>query len=156
MYVDPTIDKMAVTLEVVNALLQNQADAYKATFSILIQDVKEELKSVRNDISDLKASIQFTQCKFDEAKKKMDAIERKMLMHSDNLNAVNNHMDSTESELEYLENQSRRSNIRITGIAEDKDVESSWDDTEKIVVIKDKLNLSEEKKNLANRMALVP
>ena len=47
---------MAVTLEDVKAFLQNQADAYKATFSILIQDVKEGLKSVRNDISDLKAS----------------------------------------------------------------------------------------------------
>eukprot|EP00112_Aurelia_sp_Birch-Aquarium-sp1_P018135 Seg4289.1 transcript_id=Seg4289.1/GoldUCD/mRNA.D3Y31 product="hypothetical protein" protein_id=Seg4289.1/GoldUCD/D3Y31 len=121
---------MAVTLKVAKALLQNQADAYKATFSILIQD---ELKSVRNDINDLKASIQFTQSKFDEAEKKMDAIDRRVSMHSDNLNAVNNHMDSTESELEYLENQSRRSNIRITGIAEDKDVESSWDDAEKIV-----------------------
>ena len=137
---------MAVTLEIVKALLQNQADAYKVTFTILIQDVKEELKSVRNDINDLRASIQFTKCKFEEAEKKMDAIDRKVSMHSENLNAVNNHKDSTESELEYLENQSRRSNIRITGIAEDKDVESSWDDTEKIVkaVIKDELELSED------------
>ena len=137
---------MEVTLEVVRTLLQNQADAYKATFSILIHDVKEELKSVRNDISDLKASIQFTQCKFDEAEKKMDDIDRKVSMHQDNLNTVNNYMDSTEFELEYLENQSRRNNIRITGIAEDKDVESSWDDTEKIVkvVIKDKSKLSED------------
>ena len=52
---------------------------YKNTFNILVQDVKEELESVRNDINDLKTSIQFTQSKFDEAEKKLNAIDRKVL-----------------------------------------------------------------------------
>ena len=52
---------------------------YKNTFNILVQDVKEELESVRNDITDLKTSIQFTQSKFDEAEKKLNAVDRKVL-----------------------------------------------------------------------------
>ena len=87
-----------VTLDVVKALLDNQADAYKATFNILIQDVKDELKSVRNELNDLKSSLQFTQCKFE---KKIDAIDKKVSMHSNNLNDVNSYMDSTEGRLEW-------------------------------------------------------
>eukprot|EP00112_Aurelia_sp_Birch-Aquarium-sp1_P000679 Seg1064.17 transcript_id=Seg1064.17/GoldUCD/mRNA.D3Y31 product="hypothetical protein" protein_id=Seg1064.17/GoldUCD/D3Y31 len=43
-------------------------------------------------------------------------------------------------------NQNRRNNIRITGIPEDKDVEQTWDDTEKVVKqsIKDKLSINED------------
>ena len=59
--------------------------------------------------------------------------------------AISDHTDVTEAQIEYM-NQSRQSNIRITGVAEDKNVEKSWDDTEKVVkqVIKDKLNLQED------------
>ena len=139
-------DDKFVTLEVVKSLLQGQADAFKSTFSLLIQDIKEDLKTVKNDIIDLKVSVQFTQAKFDDIQKKFDSIEGRVLAHSDNLNAINDHTDATEAQLEYLENQSRRSNIRITGIAEDKKIEKSWDDTEKVVkhVIKDKLNFQED------------
>eukprot|EP00112_Aurelia_sp_Birch-Aquarium-sp1_P024466 Seg776.4 transcript_id=Seg776.4/GoldUCD/mRNA.D3Y31 product="LINE-1 type transposase domain-containing protein 1" pseudo=true protein_id=Seg776.4/GoldUCD/D3Y31 len=67
-------------------------------------------------------------------------------MHRDNLNEINDHADQVESQLEYLENQSRRSNVRIAGISEDKDTEKSWDDTEKVVkkIVKEKLNITED------------
>ncbi len=65
---------LVVTSDFVKALLENQADLYKATFKILIQDVKDEFKSVRNDLSGLKSSLQFTKGNWDEAEKKMDAL----------------------------------------------------------------------------------
>ena len=60
------------------------------------------------------------------------------------MNVVSDQLDSTESELEYLENQSCHNNIRITGIPGNKDVEASWSDTEVIIeeAIKDELILS--------------
>ena len=48
-----------VTMDVVKTLLQSQAEAFKASFVLLIQDVKDEMKSIRNDINDLKASLRF-------------------------------------------------------------------------------------------------
>ena len=42
-------------------------------------------------------------------------------------------LDYVEDQVEYIENQSRRNNIKIMGIDEDKRMEKSWDDTEKIV-----------------------
>ena len=51
-----------------------------------------------------------------------------------------------EDQNEYLENQSRRNNIKILGVHEDKDKENTWDDTEIIVkdLIKKKLNYEDE------------
>ena len=43
-----------------------EADAFRSTFTVLIQDIKEDLKTVKNDINDLKVSVQFTQAKFDD------------------------------------------------------------------------------------------
>eukprot|EP00112_Aurelia_sp_Birch-Aquarium-sp1_P008824 Seg1983.3 transcript_id=Seg1983.3/GoldUCD/mRNA.D3Y31 product="hypothetical protein" protein_id=Seg1983.3/GoldUCD/D3Y31 len=63
-----------------------------------------------------------------------DTVRRNQYQHAQrNLNEINDHADQVESQLEYLENQKRRSNVRITGISEDKDKEKSWDDTEKVV-----------------------
>lgn len=122
-----------VTLDVVKTLLQNQADAFKSSFSYLIQDVKDEIKSLRNDINDMKVSLQFSQAKLDEAEKSMSKIDHTVCAHGDNLNAMNEFVDSAEAQIEYLENQSRRCNIRITGLPEDRQQERSWDDTELVV-----------------------
>ena len=53
--------------------------------------------------------------------------------------------DRLEDQNEYLENQSRRNNIKI-GVDEGKDKEKTWDDTEIIVkdLIKKKLNYEDE------------
>ena len=91
-----------VEKEVLITHLETQAADYKATSTIFILDVKEVLRSVRNDMSNLKTSIQCTRRKFDEAEKKLNAIDSKVSMHSDTLNAVTDQIDSTEIELEYL------------------------------------------------------
>ena len=134
-----------VTLEVVKLLIQNQPDAFKSTFSMLIQDVKDELRAVKKEISDLKISLQFTQAQVDDDQKKANVMETKIALHSENLNMINNHADNVESQLEYIANQSRRNNIKILGIEEDKNVEKTWDDTEEVVIkaLKDKLHLEE-------------
>ena len=48
-----------------------------------------------------------------------------------------------ENKHEYLEDVSRRNNIKIVGLPEDQLKEKSWDDTEKLVkgVIKEKLKV---------------
>ena len=57
--------------------------------------------------------------------------------------------DDMESKHEYLENMSRRNNIKILGLLEHKLKEKSWDDTEELVkgVIKEKLKFDTEVKS---------
>ena len=88
------------------------------------------MKSIRKDVNDLKVSLQFSQGKLDEAEKKLDSIDLTVSTHKDNLNCMNDFADFTENQLEYLENQNRRCNIRIIGLSENQQVEKTWDDTD--------------------------
>jgi len=134
-----------VTLEIVNTLLQNQAESYRSSFQSMFADVKEEIRSIKKDMSDLKVSLQYTQSKFDDNEIELNEIELKVNRQQDDLRALNGHADGAEGQLVYLENQIWRSNIRIVGLQEDK-YEKSWDNTEQRVkqVIKDKLGLTED------------
>ncbi len=136
---------MAVTLEVVQALLKNQTEVFNSSLKLMLQDLKDDIKSIRKDITDLQVSLQFTQGKLDESNQKLEGFEATLSVHSDNLNDINQQTDEVDNQLEYLENQSRRNNIRIIGIPENTDVET-WDDTEKILKqsIKEKLKLDED------------
>ena len=60
---------------------------------------------------------------------------------------MNDGFEDLEWKQEYLENQSRRNNIKITGVQED-DTEKTWDNTEIIVkkMIRKKLGIQEDVK----------
>ena len=51
---------------------------------------------------------------------------------------MNDNFDAIEDKQDYLENQSRRNNIKIFGISENDD-EKTWEDTE--LVVKKVLNI---------------
>lgn len=83
-------------------------------------DVKTRLNICQKDASDLKASLEFSQKDFDElkpCKSKLDEIEA-------DVDDINNSIDDHIDKLEYLENQSRRNNIRRDGIIEVEENES--------------------------------
>ena len=55
-------------------------------------------------------------------------------------------MDYVEDQMEYMEDPSRRNNVKILGLREDKEKETSWEETEKIVknVIQNQLQIKED------------
>ena len=112
----------------------------------LIQDVKVKMKTIRNDVNDLKVSLQFSQAKLGETEKKLDSIDLTVSTHKDDLNCMNEFPDFTENQLECLGNQSRRCNVRIIGQSENKQLEETWDDIEQLVkeAIKEKVNLADD------------
>ncbi len=46
-------EKDYVTLDMVKTLLQNQADAFNSSFKLLIQDLKEDMKSIKKEIIEI-------------------------------------------------------------------------------------------------------
>ena len=96
---------MGVTLEVVQALLitKQKSSILQLNFCFKTQDVKEDIKSIRKDITDLQASLQFTQAKFEESNQEMEQIRITLSMHSENLNDINQQADQVDNQLEYLE-----------------------------------------------------
>ena len=50
-----------VTMNIVQSLLEVQANAPKASFRVLFDEQKEEIKTVRKDIVELQTSLSFSQ-----------------------------------------------------------------------------------------------
>ena len=106
-----------------------------------VADIETLLKMCQKDTSDLKASLEFSRKDIDElkaCKSKLDETEADI--DDINFNSIDYHVDK----LEYLENQSRRNNIRIDGIVEQEENES-WNTTAEKVkqVLTEKLNLAD-------------
>lgn len=135
-----------VSMNVIKSLLEVQANAFKASFRVLFDELKEEIKTVRKDIVELQTSLSFSQGQVDTSLSRLDGIDNRVRSHARNLNDVNISLDGIDSELEYMENQNRRNNVKIMGVPENKETEKSWDDTERVVkqLIKDKLDIQED------------
>ena len=129
-------ERMFKTLQ--NSLLNNVNSRLDAVVET-VADLKVRLEICQKDTREFKESLEFSQKDIDELKPctaKLADIETDI---DDIYAAVDHHVDK----LEYLENQSRRNNIRVDGIQEEEN--ESWDTTEEKVkqVLKDKLNLAD-------------
>ena len=93
-----------VTMNIVTSLLEVQANAFKASFRVLFDELKEEIKSVRKDIVELHTSLSFSQHQLDTSLSGLDRIGNKVRNHAHNLYDVNSSLDGINSELEYMEN----------------------------------------------------
>ena len=107
-----------ISLEVVKSLLEVQANAFKASFKMMFDSLKEEVVAVKKDVKDLTNSLQFTQGQFDEQTKKLDKVEDKLTSSAHNIEALDISVNTIDNNLEYIENQSRRNNLKIMGVEE--------------------------------------
>ena len=112
-------DNEFVTLNIVQSLLEVQANASIASFRVLFDELKDELKCVKKDILGLQQSLSFSQGQLDISMKHLDHVEMKLQDNDKFFRDTSDSLDAMDSELEYLENQSRWNNIRISGVPED-------------------------------------
>ena len=133
-----------VLMLVVQSFLDNQAKNFKTTIELISGDLKNEIKELRKKVSDLKISLQVTQAKHDEMVKKVDLLGKKTSINEQSVHRSFDHIEVMEDNVEYMENQNRRNNVKILGMIEDPNNEISWHDTEELVqnLIKDKLGTS--------------
>ena len=77
------------------------------------------------EVQDLRESVNFVAGKYDDTKSKVDAVELKIkaaFVQMEGLSTdMNDNFDAIEDKQDYLENQSRRNNIKIFGISENDD-----------------------------------
>ena len=130
--------------------------------------MKQELRTIGKDDEDLKVSLQFSQGEIQYLKKKLTDTELHAEQLEDRVKFIETNMEDTydlerrcdymENKHGYLENMSRRNDIKIVGLLEDKLKEKSWDDTEESVkgVIKENLKVDVEVKiERAHRVGIV-
>eukprot|EP00794_Sanderia_malayensis_P020799 gene20799-22839_t len=133
-----------VLMSVVQSLLDNQAKNFKTTIELMTGDLRNEIKELRKEVSDLKISLQFSQAKQEEMVRKVELLEKRTDANEQSVNQSFDYIEAMEDNVEYMENQNRRNNVKILGMKEDPDNEKSWDGTEELVknLIKDKLGSS--------------
>ena len=138
-----------VTMSILKDMMELQDKAYKFTVKTFTDEIKAEIKEIRKEVEDLKLSVKFVSANHDDFKTQLGKIDdeiRGVYRQVEGLNTnLNDGLEDMEWKHEYLENQSRRNNIKITGVVEDND-EKTWDDMEATVkkLIKEKLGINED------------
>ena len=140
-----------ITMEVLKEMLAMQKDSYQMSVKMLVEDIRQEVRDIRKEVQELSTSVSFLNAKYDDIKDDIGKIETRVnaafiqmeAMHKD----VNADFETIITKHDYLENQSRRNNIKIFGVPEDPD-EKTWNDTEFIVktVIKNELGIQDADK----------
>ena len=144
-----TVESQFITMPVLKEMLAMQKESYQSSLKLIMDSVKTEVKELRREVQEMKESVSFISGKYDDVKMKFDVTESKIkaaFIQIEGLNKdINENLDEIEVKQEYLENHSRRNNIKLLGVPEDDD-ENSWDDTELIVktLIKNKLGIQDE------------
>ena len=81
------------------------------------------MSSLRKEVIELKSSLTFSQGDIDQLKKKTNNLDKRLIEECKLIDECREDIDHLEDQNEYLKNQSRRNNIKILGVHEDKDNE---------------------------------
>lgn len=97
-----------------------QQDNFKSFVQIIMDGNAKRLDGVIRDVQELKTSLQFTQGIMDEMKAKKNDIDIKIWSFESSISKSKQELEDLFEKLDHIENQLRRSNLLIDGIAEEK------------------------------------
>lgn len=101
-------------------MLQQQQENFKSFIQIIMDGNTKRLDGVIRDVQELKTSLQFTQGIMEDMKKGYIDIDVKIKSFESSITKSKQEMDHLFNKLDFIDNQSRRSNLLIDGIAEEK------------------------------------
>ena len=113
-------------------LISTQERAFRQTVEMFATNMKEDINSIRKTVDDLKCSLNFSQRDIDDIKFKLYKAEEKVFNAEEAIFSTKRDIDELYDQQEYLENHSRRNNIKVLGIQESEGGET-WEESEKLV-----------------------
>ena len=122
-----------------------QLESFRCMVQVINNDIKDEIKSLRKEVSDLKSSVEFSSRDVDDLNVRIDGMERNAMEANKKIASHDNGLEGLFGKQEYIENQSRRNNVKLIGIPESPE-EETWDDSEKIFIdnVKSTLKIKDE------------
>lgn len=112
-------------------LLDKQADSFQKSLLTIMEATNGRIDKMSMMMGELKASLEFTQKDVAEFKAEMSKSKQEERKIHDKIEVTSGVINDMKKEMDYLENQSRRNNLRIDGIPEGPD--ESWAKTEELV-----------------------
>ena len=126
------------------SIIAKERELLKEHFNSIVDDLKTKVQDLTGAVNDLKSSLEYSQKEIEDLKGIVDKQNKEISEKAKAISDLNIEFSTMKNKMTYLENQSRRNNIRINGTPEDKN--ESWDQTETKVkeTLKNTLNLDFE------------
>ena len=110
-----------VTLATLKQMLSIQESTLKSIFESFIVSVNHRVDDLVKTVAEVKLSLEYTQRDVDD----LGQMAAKLKDAEEEIGTLQTELRTQDSKLEYLENQSRRNNIRVSGIPESPN--ETWD-----------------------------
>ena len=118
------------TVSMMRELLGVQLESFRSAVTLLTGQINEEIKWIKGEVNEIKASLQYTQKDVDEMTVKISRVEKSCDDLTANVQENVSKLDKMEDGMEYAENQSRRNNVKLYGIVEESNEIETWADCE--------------------------
>ena len=96
-----------VSLDIVKSLLVVQERVFRMMAEVMGNGLKDDLKELRKDVSDVKGSLEFSQKDIAEIEQELMVVSEKFAMHEGKIVQHSGKSVGIDNKVEYIENQSR-------------------------------------------------
>lgn len=123
-----------VSMVTLKTMLSIQQSTMRSLFESFLSSVNSRVDNLVKTVESIKSSLEFTQKDIADFDPRLAEAEKE-------LKSLQSSLEDQGSKMEYLENQSRRNNIRVSGIPEEPG--ETWEKVEEKVkaAVKEKLDL---------------
>ena len=131
----------AVSLKSVKELMEVLERSFKSFVQMLMDNFTSRIDGLVKDVQSIKDSLQYSQSDIDVLKNDSSSYNKLIENLENKICVIQAELGDAADKRDYLENQSRRNNIRIDGLEEDNN--ESWEQSETKVraLLHEKLNL---------------
>ncbi|KAI8499875.1 hypothetical protein Bbelb_221920 [Branchiostoma belcheri] len=136
-----TSEDDSISLSVVKELLELQERNFKSFLDTIMESTHKRMDNIIREVQEIKDSLQYSQKEIDENKINLLRHVQKVEDIDTEITLLKKDITVNDTKVDYLENQSRRNNILIDGVADTKD--ETWEQCEQKVreLVKEKLKL---------------
>ena len=111
---------MSIDKENLTVILEMQQKIYKDASEILFNSLHNRIEEQNKVICELRKSLEYSQLEVEEIKKKVNTSQLEIDTLKMTVNDQKTLIEETKNQQEYQEDYSRRMNIRIDGVADNK------------------------------------
>lgn len=129
-------------------MMDSQERAYKSALDMVVKQMYDQINKLENKVSDLTASLEFTQQEVDQLKSNAKEYDKERKEFKTKIENLLQQVESSslkikdlEEKVTYQEDYNRRKNLRISGLEERRD--ETWEQTSAAVtsLLESKLQL---------------
>lgn len=118
-------------LATVRELLKQQREDFSAMINSVLKSFQDRYDTLHITVNDLKHSLDFAHKEIDSLKKQCDEDKELKTSQGNEIDNLKFCLYKLDDKTDYIENQSRRNNVRFDGVLES--ARETWDETEKKV-----------------------